>query len=366
LHVVDRQELRYYVDSLFHRQAEAEIDPRSPRIWGWSFAVVVFCLTFLSVCVTTSNSRSSTAAIGYLFAPFIAGLFAVPGFAVGWCTGYFVTWRRSPMQRRRWSAYAAGAVTLLVAGWIITTLWRGNDLEQEVARVERMNSGELEAVMRDPKLARNKFILGAIATHPKASASVLHKIVATDLPELSESMSSAFEVLGKNDRGMAVMRLVARHPNTAPEDLETLTNSKTLSVRQDAAFSAKLSEATIRRLANEDRFAIAYSLSANAATPPDVLSTLALSGDEGVRARVGSNPHTPDEVLRGLSVDAAWRVRQAVALNKAAGPDILEKLAQDPDPQVSRHVVRRQPPAAQPRYKCPEIGSRPGPTVGCP
>ncbi|MCU1329166.1 MAG: Leucine rich repeat protein [Bryobacterales bacterium] len=354
------------MDSLFHRQAEAEIDPGSPRIWGWSFAVVVFCLTFLSVCVTTSNSRSSTAAIGYLFAPFISGLFAVPGFATGWCTGYFVTWRRSPMQRRRWSAYAAGAVTLLVAGWIVTTLWRGNDLEQEVARVERMNSAQLEAVMRDPKLARNKFILGAIATHPKASASVLHKIVATDLPELSESMSSAFEVLGKNGRGMAVMRLVARHPNAAPEDLEFLANSKTLSVREYAASSGKLSEATIRRLANEDPFAMAYNLSGNAATPRDVLSTLALSADEGVRARVGRNPHTPDDVPRGLSVDSARSVREAVALNKAAGPDILEKLAQDPDPQVSRHVVRRQPPASQPSFKCPDIASRRGPTVICP
>lgn len=273
------------MSSLFHEEVVAEPDPDMPRVWGWAFAGVVFCLTFLSICIDVGNSRSSTAAIGYIFAPFISGALAIPGFATGWCTGYFLTWRRSPLDRRRWSAYAAGMVTLLVAGWIVSVLWHGNDLEVQVKRIQGLKGVELEAVMLDPKWNRNKFILGAVAENPEATELALHRIAATDLQELHEKMGSAFAVMGKNDRGLAVMRLVAKHPNTAAADLEILANSKDEQVLGDVAARPELSEATLRRLAVRGGYLVELGLARDPNAPPDILSNLALSSRRWRRAR---------------------------------------------------------------------------------
>jgi hypothetical protein len=147
------------------------------------------------------------------------------------------------------SAFASGLVPVLVGVWIVKSLWDGNDLEEQVHRIQTMNGTELEAVMTQPKLARNRFILGAIAENPKATALVLHRIATSDLPELHERMGSLFAVMGKNVRGLAVMRLVAGHVNTAAEDLEILAKSRNEYVLGDVAANPKLPEATLRRLA---------------------------------------------------------------------------------------------------------------------
>jgi Leucine rich repeat variant len=320
--------------SIFHNERDPGPDLTVPRRAGTIGAILGFCLNFGIEFVTISNSRSSTAAIGFIFLPFFSALVSIPAFGIGWCLGYFLTWRRSRIKERKVSAFAAGLVPLLVAVWIIKTLWGGNDLTQQVHRVQTMNAADLEGVLNQPRLARNKFILGAIAENPKATASVLHRIVRSDLPELHEPMGSHFDVMGSNTHGLAVMRLVARNTYTAPGDLERLADSKNEYVLGDVAANPKLSEGTLRRLAKKGGYLVEWGLGLNSHTPKDILARLAMSADEFTRAHVAANPNAPAEVLSGLSVDHVWHVRASVARNPATPRSIVELLLQDADTRV--------------------------------
>ena len=63
------------------------------------------------------------APVGYVFLPFFSALVSIPAFGIGWCLGYFLTWRRSRIKARKLSGFAAMLVPLLVAVWIIKRLW---------------------------------------------------------------------------------------------------------------------------------------------------------------------------------------------------------------------------------------------------
>jgi hypothetical protein len=316
------------------RFRDAGPDLAMPRRAGTIGAILGFCLSFVIGFVTISNSRSSTAAIGYIFLPFSSALVSIPAFATGWCLGYFLTWRRSRIKARKALGFAAALVPLLVAVWIINTLWNANDLTQQVHRVQTMNAADLEAVLNQPRLARNKFILGAIAENRNATASVLHRIVRSDFPELHDAMGSHFDVMGSNTQGLAVMRLVARNINTAPGDLERLAESKNEYVLGDVAANPGLSENTLRRLAKRGGYLVEWGLGRNSHTPKDILATLAMSADEYTRQRVATNPNTPAEVLGSLSVDPVWHVRGSVARNPATPRGMVEVLLQDADTRV--------------------------------
>lgn len=325
--------------SIFHNEtvSEPNVTPQAAGFWAASIGA---CLAFVVSLIEISNSRSSTAAIGYIFLPFIAAVAAIPCFVAGWCLGYALIWWRSSVQWRKRSAFVAALVPVIVGLWILRTLSVGVDMTQDVHKIEHMDGGQLERVLDDPKLAHNKFILGAIAQNPKAESRTLHRIATTKLPALHERIGSPFDVMGKNTRGLAVMRLVATHPNTAAEDLEKLAQSKNEFVLGDVASNPKLSTGTLRKLADHGGQLIEWGLARNPAAPVDLLFKLALSADEYTRAAVASNAHTAADVLRGLSVDPAWNVRGHVALNPATPTEVRETLLKDSDERVQRYARR--------------------------
>jgi hypothetical protein len=199
-----------------------------------------------------------------------------------------------------------------------------------------MRAGELESVLNRADLAGNKFVLGAIALNPNATSAILHRIVSMKRPDLHERMGSLFDVLGQNTKGLAVMRLIAMHPNTSSEDLERLAVSTNEYVLGDVAGNAKLSELTLRKLADRGGYLIEWGLAQNRSTPKDILSRLAESGNEYTRANVAANPSTPLEVLSGLSKDRIWHVRQNAALNPSTAHNTVEQLMLDSDQRVKR------------------------------
>ena len=305
-----------------------------PRRVGKVGAALGFCLSFVIEYVGFSHSRSSTAAIGYLFLPLFSALMAIPGFVIGWCVGYFYGWRRSRIARRRGSAFAAALVPLAVAAWMATALWEGDQLAGEVYRIRTMNGVELEAVLNQPRFAGNKFILGAIAGNRNATSSALHRIAASNVPELYKPMGSYFDVMGSNTRGLAVMRLIASNPNTAPADLERLAEARSKDVGGEVAANPAASEATLRRLADEGHYLAEWGLSYNPHAPKDILAKLATSADEFTRLGVAANPNTSVEVLAALSADPACLVRGRVAGNPATPRGVVELLLRDSDARV--------------------------------
>ncbi|MCU1326704.1 MAG: repeat protein [Bryobacterales bacterium] len=326
--------------SLFHNETKPEpnVTPQAAGLWAAGIgAFLVFVISFIQI----SNSKSSTAAIGFLFLPFIAAFAAVPCFVTGWCLGYALTWWRSPVRRKRITAVAASTVPLTAGLWILHTVSFGFGTMQEVHRIEYLDAGQLRRVLDDRGLASNKFVLGAIAQNPRADSWTLHRIATTRLPELHEPMGSAFDVLGKNMRGLAVMRLVAKHRHTAAEDLDKLAQSPNEDVLSDVVGNPKLSTGTVRRLAERGGQWVELGVALNPAAPTDLLARLALSSNEFTRAAVAGNPGTPDEVLRGLSVDQSWNVRGHVGLNRATPPEVLETLRNDEDERVRRYAGRR-------------------------
>lgn len=92
--------------------------------------------------------------------------------------------------------------------------------------------------------------------------------------------------------------------------------------------------ARLRALARSNSAAIRESAALAYAAPADLLSTLAVDLEPGVRACVARNPRTPPAVLGRLAEDPDQRVRGWVAGNPETDPDTLSRLSGDQDPQV--------------------------------
>jgi hypothetical protein len=128
------------------------------------------------------------------------------------------------------------------------------------------------------------------------------------------------------------MRLAARDANTAPEALERLAASTNEYVLGDVAGNPKLSEATLRKLANHGGYLVEWGLAHNRSAPRDILSRLAGSPNDYTRGYVAANPNAPAEVLAALSKDVVKHVRVSVAQNPL---DLPHDLRQTVKTQIS-------------------------------
>jgi hypothetical protein len=250
-------------------------DTETPRRFGLIAGILCFCFFFAAGVLSISQSKSSTAAVGYVFLPFYAAIMSVLAFLAGWCVGYFLVWYRSPAKTGRISAIAAALVPVILVilvGWALTTLSHRRD-------------------------------------------------------------------------GVAVTRLAARDANTAPNDLEKLAAGTNEYVLGDVAGNPKLSEATLRKLANRGGYLVDWGLARNRSTPRDILSRLAGSANEYTRMYVAANPNAPAEVLADLSKDGMRAVRLSVAQNPSTPRGTIDVLLRDAD-----ETVRRLADAAMARH----------------
>jgi hypothetical protein len=253
-------------------EPEAAEDRETPRRFGLIAGILGFCFFFAAGVLSIAQSKSSTAAVGYIFLPFYAAIMSLVAFLAGWCVGYFLVWYRSPAKAGRIWAIAAASVPvmlLLLGSWAFTTF-----------------------------------------SH-------------------------------RRDR-LAEMRLAARDANTAPDTLERLAASTNEYVLGDVAGNPKLSEATLRKLANHGGYLVEWGLAHNRSTPREILSRLAGSANDYTRGYVAGNPNAPAEVLAVLSKDAVKHVRVSVAQNPSTPRNIIEGLLGDADETVRRSATLRQ------------------------
>lgn len=279
--------------------------------YGVIAAAIGFVLAAALTIISINRSTSSTAAIGYLFVPMISILWSIPFFAFGFSVGYLRKWHSSLMRRFNVLVFLVlvASIVLFLAGAKFAI--EGIYMTNLVHEIELMNDTELRNTIEKPFWGRNKFVLGAIAQNRSASSELLDKIARTDKKELYEKMWSVFDIMGENRHGLAVMRLVARHPNVLPETLEHLAKCSNNYVLGDVAINEKTSIATLIRLSQKKNYLLDWGLACNPSTPSNILSKLSTSDDMYTRNYVAGNPNTPLKDLERLAVDREHIVRQS-------------------------------------------------------
>ena len=82
-------------------------DNEAPQRYGVIAGILCFCFFFATGILSISASKSSTAAVGYIFLPVYAAIIGALGFLSGLCVGNFLVWYRSPTKTGRLPAIAA-------------------------------------------------------------------------------------------------------------------------------------------------------------------------------------------------------------------------------------------------------------------
>lgn len=259
------------------------------------------------------TSASSTAAIGFIFLPLWASAVAVPCGIWGLALGHL--WARARGERQGAAALLALAVLIAVAapaglGWKVR---QGLQLRGAVHEALAMDARQLEAVFDRSPWNRNRFFLGALAQNRLASPELLDSIATLPDPELQEAMGSLWDVMGSNRKGIAVLRLIAAHPNTRPSTLEKIAAA----ARNDYLIGDVLR---------------------NPATPAHVLERYHDSSDYLIEWGLARNPNLPAAIFERLSRSPDRYTRLGLTQNPATPGAILERLAEDPDPLVAEYA----------------------------
>lgn len=229
--------------------------PEAP--WAlWSGIAGAIAVTALSV-KEIHSSGSSTAALGYIYLPLVAALAAIPIGIWGMALGHAVLRLRGAVDSPRMVFVAALLVAASLPVFVLHEVQRGLRLEAAVRSIHAMEVLELERAYEDAPFHRDRYFLGALAQHPRASAALLARIAGLQDPDLYEPLGSLWDVLGENRKGLAVMRLVAKHLNTDGEALAKLADSPQAQK-------------------------ITHELAANPRTPREILDRLAKDADESV------------------------------------------------------------------------------------
>ncbi len=301
-------------------QEQARLAARPEAPWALAAGVLGALAAAAATVKGIHASASSTAAIGYVFLPFIAA--AAGAIAGVWGLALGCVWQSLFRGQRYFRAVllTAWVVALglpAVAGW---ETWRGLALERAVREVEGMSAAQLEEAFEDSPWKRDRFFLGALAQHPRAGARLLERIAALPDPALYEAMGSLWEVMGRNRKGLAVMRLVAAHPNVTPAALEALA------AKPEAEY-------------------VLGDVLANPKTPMRVLERHFDATHYLLEWGLALNPNTPRAVLERLAGSANLYTRLNLTTNKATPTAILERLARDPDATLARnarHALERR------------------------
>ena len=283
--------------------------PEAPwALWaGIAGALAVAALSMMSI----RASGSPTAAFSYVTLPIVATLAAVPIALWGAALGHAILRLQGAVESPRSVFLAALVVAAALPAIVLYEVQRGLRLESAVRDVRGMDVVQLDRALDVSPFQDDRYFIAALAQHPQARASLLGRIAARQDPELYEPLGSLWDVMGANRHGLAVMRLVARHPNT---------DGTTLARLADGPEAQK----------------IVLELAANPRTPLPVLERWYASTDAAAEAGLALNAKTPQRVLERLAASAHAQTRINLTANTATPREILDRLAADGDERVAR------------------------------
>jgi hypothetical protein len=222
------------------------------------------------------TSRSSTAAVGYVFLPFYSLGVAVATFVLSYSIGYLLRFALELMG--------------LTAAKITSIPWVG-------AAVLLLL---LSAFTVQNRIARHN-LLTAARSIPRGTQLIDHALGTRDV-----------ELLAR----------LARNPGTSVADL----------VRIYAACQDQVT------LAYPRDYVVFFSLASNPKTPPEILRSLYRCQQTSTRVQVGLNRSTPVEVLAQLAGDRQAMVRTWVTANPNLPTDNLRTLVNDNDRLVREYA----------------------------
>lgn len=248
---------------------------------GVFLATVAFAVIFVLGVWSIQSSRNSTAAVGYIFLPFTAAIRAIPFFVIGFCAHYAI----AQLCRRARIGYLFAAIAAALTALLIGVFIYNQALWRAVEGVRMMPQSQHEAFLKDSPWRTNKYVLGALLEAPDLSAESLNQIALIPSPDLHRRMGAMPPIMGKNNKGLAVMRLVIWHPNVDERTLTVLAKSPDHYVLGDLAGNPKTPVEILRQLFNMTGrdYLIDWGLAQNPNTPEDILRELAKSPDKYTR-----------------------------------------------------------------------------------
>lgn len=251
------------------------------------------------------NSTSSTTAIGYIFLPLIVLVLGAPWFLVGatFGCGYQALIRR---QLKETLIFLLGVMFSIsyITYQVVQNREEGN-LIRLVAVIEKMDAATIDSFLTTSEYRTNRFALGAVAQNTVTSSWALARIAALPQPALHKAMGAAPEIMGENRKGLAVMRLVALHPNVTPGTLSTLSQSPVDYVMGTVAGNPLTPVADLERMFSEQKgtssfYLIEWGLASNSRTPLSIIVQLAQSNNEYTLRKLKRNSSTPESIKAAI------------------------------------------------------------------
>ncbi|MDQ6690806.1 MAG: hypothetical protein M3Z18_09890 [Gemmatimonadota bacterium] len=261
---------------------------------------VVFCgLGIITVVWAISQSRSSTAGIGFLGLPMMGALSGFLGLAFG-------RYRNSAESGRKIGAWGALACGLLLVSY---TVVQGEQTKSKNRRQDDQWEAQRAEIARDREL-----IDATLKHHPEQKHAWLDSSIRTRM----------------NDRSF----LLAALPNDSisPEILDSLANSPDMGIALEAVRNPGTNAATLERVYRTKAYPDYFfqALAAHRHTPPSVLLDLYRRPRTITTLDIwfAGNPATPKEIL--LEIAGANKDRSVIGAlleNPSLDCGILSKLA---------------------------------------
>jgi hypothetical protein len=272
---------------------------KSPR--GIVVSVVFFILAAGSALWAITQSRSSTAGIGFLALPLIGAIGGLLGLMFG-------RWRSSTDAGRSVGALAGlGGAVLLIA-------WNIREATRTIAKNEVRDQAQ---VTHSAEIDRNRALIAAgLGRNEHRQGAYIDSSIRTRM----------------TDRAFLIAAL--ENDSVSPAILDTLATSGDLGIALQAVRNPGTSRATLRRIylthSNPDYFF--QALAAHPNTPPEIIREIytrprTITGLDGWFAR---NPGTPRDVLDKIANTSAstWAISQLLQ-NPALDCPLLEQAARN-------------------------------------
>lgn len=245
-------------------------DNQTPRRFGLIAAILCFCLFFAGGVLSISQSKSSTAAIGYVFLPFYAAIVSALAFLGGWCVGYFLIWYRSPAKTGVRSAIAAALVPIILiilASWAVTTFNHRRD-GFRATRLAARNPNTPPEDLEKLAASANEYVLGDVAGNPKLPEATLRKLASHG--------------------GYLVEQGLAHNPHTPQDILTRLAGSADEYTRGATAANPNAPVGILAALSNDVKPHVRWSVAQNPSTPRTTVEVLLGDPNETVRRLANS------------------------------------------------------------------------------
>jgi hypothetical protein len=304
---------------------------------------LVFVAYFVIGLISIIRISSATAADGFVSLPFLAIVAALKVWLLAFTLAYiyYVFISKSPK---------CNLYVIICLAFILKNAWffshQTIDFVKTKTAIYKINllhdANEIEKIYSSlqqyPKI-QQKFILEAIVLNPFTSSHTLEQIANLNDETLHEKMDSLFFIQPNNREHFAVMRLIARHANASSSTLEKLAMSPSILVVGEVAENSKTPQDIMQRLWEKYGEKIAYNISINSKTPPEILAHLShmqypannpekASDVERVKANVARNPNTPAIALEELSHDNSVLILQNLIDNPKISPNLLRHLSE--------------------------------------